>query len=388
MLVTPHISLTGETFRPTTDQISPNPDPEKVLWFVRPVTKFQTIGFCDWVSIYQDHEADLPVLCNGAIQRIDADGSLKNTTYVKTRIEGSFESSVFVSCNGHRVTFEGNVSKFGRLDNVWGYTFTQCLDRINAIVTSLGLPPFSPGSRYVTNVKGEPRTVWTGARVTRLDITQNFATGSKENAYHFMNWLNGQQASRLKTGTYGEGETVDFGRGSRNVYSKAYLKGPELRRHAAKAYAFDQSYLEQLAEWCDSVGLVRWETTYKSTLLHTFRCNYLGGLDMRQIELDFTERQSVLTRGSAEVEDLAALAKPLLSTLRMWQSGDDLTVKLSRATFYRHRRELLPYGVDIAIKSNITKFVPRTRVIQLGPVARPDWYELPSYLELKNGTTG
>ena len=62
----------------------------------------------------------------------------------------------------------------------------------------------------------------------------------------------------------------------------------------------------------------------------------------------------------------------------MWQAGDDLASKYSRATLYRYRAKLLPYGVDIAIKSNVIKFEPKTRVIKLGPVSRPDFYEFPN----------
>jgi II/X family phage/plasmid replication protein len=143
-------------------------------------------------------------------------------------------------------------------------------------------------------------------------------------------------------------------------------------------------YVLTLADWCDAVGLVRVEMTFKATKLHDMGCHYLGGFDMKQLEIEFEQRSEVLTRGSAEVEDLASLPKALLSTYRMWQAGDDLTSKLSRATFYRHRRQLLPYGVDIAIKSNVIPLKTRTRVIKLGPVSMPDWYELPK--RWKNGT--
>lgn len=99
---------------------------------------------------------------------------------------------------------------------------------------------------------------------------------------------------------------------------------------------------------------------------------------MKQIEQEFENRSEILTRASADVDELTDLPKPLLSTYRMWQAGDDVTSKMSRRTFYRHRRELLPFGVDIAIKSNVVPFRPPTRVIKLGPVSMPDFYELPS----------
>lgn len=408
MLVTRHFSLTGENFTrsgatfPALDSVPDSaPGSAAVIdlatrseWYPRQATKTQLVGFCDWVSMYQRHiGVELPKVADGAVMRIDKEGEVETVTLKKSRIEGSFETAVFVRCDGETVWFEGNVSKWGRPDNVFGYTFQQCLAIINRLLQSLGLPPFTDGEKFITNFKGEPRTCWTGAIVTRLDITSNYATGSKEDAYAYMRHLQGQQASRLKTGTYGEGETVDFGRGSRRIYVKAYLKGPELRRHAGRSQegnAFEKRpvdpYVMQLADWCDAVGLVRVEMTFKATKLHDMGCHYLGGFDMKQLEIEFEQRSEVLTRGSAEVEQLTELPKALLSTYRMWQAGDDLTAKISRATFYRHRRELLPYGVDIAIKSNVVPLKTRTRVIKLGPVSMPDWYELPDPQRKKNGT--
>jgi hypothetical protein len=183
---------------------------------------------------------------------------------------------------------------------------------------------------------------------------------------------------------------VDFGRGSRRVYSKAYLKGPELLRHARKlkdpenaSQRAHDPYLESLAAWCDSVGLVRFETTYKSTFLIDNCLNYLGGFDMPTLLKDYQTRQSVFTRAKCDVEELSSLDNKALAVYRMWQAGDDLTVKFKKSAFYKHRSALLPYGVDIAIKSNVIQFQPKTRVITLGPVSPPDFYELPHPSQLR-----
>lgn len=344
--------------------------------------------FCDWVGMYQSFPGqNLPVLADGAVIRIDGDGKQESLTLKKVRIEGSHESAVFLRCDGCTVWFDGNVSKLGRPDNVFGYSFMQCLTRINALLLSLGLPPFSPGEKMqVTTPKGW-RTHWTGARITRLDLTENFATGSKQNACHFMRFLAMQQANRLKTGTHGDNETVDFGRGSRRVYSKAYLKGPELIRHATgitkksiitKFSKEPNEYIIKLADWCNSIGLVRFETTYKSTFLISTDNQFLGSIDMQALHADFENRKSVFTRANAEADELSDLDGKLLSIYRMWQAGDDLNSKLKKSQFYHWRKKLLPYGVDIAVKSNIVKFEPKTRIIQLSSVQKPDWYNLPS----------
>jgi hypothetical protein len=352
-----------------------------------PTSRFmQFQSFCDWVSIYQSHEGvQLPKINDGAFVRYDAHGAHESTTLKKFKVEGSHETGIFVRCDGETVWFEGNVSRFGRPDNVFGFTFEQCLTRIKAIISSMGLPPFTPGKRFrVTTFNGD-KSAFTGARITRLDLTQNFQSGSTENAYAFMRHLSMQQASRLKTGTYGEGETVDFGRGSRRVYSKAYLKHAELLRHMRKQPKGEETqysrpfdpYVSQLADWCASVGLVRFETTYKSTFLIDNFQNYLGGLDMPSLEQDFLQRQEVFTRANVDMDELSSLDKTTLGVYRMWQAGDDITTKLKKTQFYKHRSALLPFGVDIAIKSNVINFQPRVRVIKLSPAPMPAFYQLP-----------
>lgn len=387
--VTRHFSLTGETFTQKTGSLAVAIASLKAA---RPGRLDQTQSFCDWVSIYQAHPgADLPRVNDGAFVRYDANGAHESTTLKKFKVEGSHETSVFIRCDGQTVWFEGNVSRFGRPDNVFGFTFQQCLTRINALLSANGLPPFTCGESFRAQCFAGDRESFTGARITRLDLTQNFQSGSKENAYAFMRHLSMQQASRLKTGTYGEGETVDFGRFSRRVYSKAYLKHAELLRHMRKdkgeiteySRVTNAPYITALADWCSSVGLVRFETTYKSTFLIDNCQNYLGGLDMRFLEKDFLERQIVFTRTTCEVDQLTELPKSVLAVYRMWQAGDDIVTKFSRAQFYKHRSKLLPFGVDIAIKSNVINFTPRVRVIQLAPATMPAFYELPQPSHLR-----
>lgn len=351
----------------------------------RPTVSPVSDVFCDWISIYQTHGQGLPLVNDGAFVKYDADGCHEFTTLRKLRVEGSHDSSVAVRCDGTTVWFEGNVSKFGREDNVFGYSFEECIQRINALLSTMGLPPFTPGvvgDRQKAH--GQWEKVYTGARIQRIDVTQNFAAGSRDNAAAFMRHLAGQQAARLKTGVYGEGETIDYGRGSRYVYSKAYLKAAELRKHAKRKpdSTTPISYLESLADWCDSVGLVRFETTYKSTFLQLHNQQYLGGIDMNVIHADFDTRKEVFTRAKFDIEELADLAPKELSIYRMWQAGDDLVAKMTKATFYRHRARLLPFGIDIAIRSNVVQFQPKTRVITLGPVQPPAFYERPHFTHL------
>ena len=131
MHVTRHFSLTDET-TPVSAPCSSAPGLCNVVnistssaWQPK---KTQTLGFCDWLSIYQNHfRSDLPKIADGVVMCFDKEGVIETATLKKSRIEGSFETAVFVRCDGETVWFDGNVSKWGRSDNVFGYTFLGCL---------------------------------------------------------------------------------------------------------------------------------------------------------------------------------------------------------------------------------------------------------------------
>lgn len=345
-----------------------------------------SFGHIDWLTIRQSHyDQKLPVLANGCVMAFDADGSVTHTTLKRFEVAGSFDSRCYVRCDGATVEFSGNPARWGRPDNVFGYTFGQSLIIVNGILQSLGLPPFSAGESFESRrANGQPCICWTGATISRLDITQNYSTGSADDAVHFLRWLSGQKLKSKKTNFYGDHSTVDFGRGSKRSYFKVYSKGYELLKHSKTKEStdgFEKSArlesIEKIADWCLNVGLVRAELELKSKALHDLRCYYLGELNMTVIEGEFRKHTAVFERACAEVDSLVDLDKKTLAVYRMWQAGDDLRSRYAKSALYKYRSALLPHGIDIFIPSNVHRFEPKTRVIALSAAVPPDWYSLP-----------
>lgn len=333
--------------------------------------------FVDWLSLYQSHPEELPIIDDGTVMGIDSAGELVWKTCRKARVEGSHETSVSIRCDGHTVHFEGNVSRFGRTNNVFGFDLAECLRRVNTILAKLGLPPFTWGRKFHRPKKttfngslvntGELEECWTGARITRIDMTANYGAGSLADARAYMEWLATQQHSaRVKVGTHADGSTVDWGKGSRRVYSKVYLKSAELIKHGGPA---------ELIQYCDEAGLVRFEVTAKATQLISMGCQYLGSLDMGKLIELFEDRQAVMQRAEHSHDDLEHLPNAFRRTARDYLAGDNLAGRMGASTFRRHRAALLPYGLDIAVPRNVINFQPKVRVIELRPLSAPSWYQ-------------
>lgn len=344
--------------------------------------------FVDWLTISQDHHApagwnperdgawSLPLVDSGVVMCADSDGELVWKTVRGVQHQGSFETSLQLRCDGHRVTFSGNVSRFGRPDNLFGFGFFECLQRINAVLAEYGLPAFTGGTRRELLKRGGVVGVWSGARVSRIDVTANYLAGSEANAHAVLQYLGSQHAGRKSGQVQGSGETVDFGRGSRRQYWKAYIKGLELVKHAKKRGA---EVDPQVLEYCQSNGLVRFEGTIKSNALSDLGCAFLGdyesGWAMGQLIQLFKEHSEVLNRCEKSTDDLDELPRHLRATARDYLAGMDCTVSMSRPTFYRHRRELLAFGLDISVR-NVRPFQPRVQVVELVRAQVPNWYQL------------
>jgi len=83
----------------------------------------------------------------------------------------------------------------------------------------------------------------------------------------------------------------------------------------------------------------------------------------------------VFSRAEKSTDDLDELPRHLRATARDYLAGMDTSRSLSRATFFRHRRELLAYGIDISVR-NVRPFQPRVRVVELVRAQMPAWYQL------------
>ncbi len=361
--------------------------------------------FVDFIRIQQTHPvgylADgtyrerLPVVEDGIVYKFqrdengnwpqDEDGNpIPVYESVSRRfITGSYDSLYVIRCDGSKVEFEGNVGRFCRPDNLFNLDFDGTVQKINEILATYGLPPFSAGDPYFKSNPSEHDNKhgllvdWTGASVSEVHLTQNFATGSQANAQASIDWLATQSVSHVKR-TRAHDTTVAWGRKAGRKYLKAYLKADEMlvHRHGRTKEQIEQDPVYQYAQ---SHGILRFELEAKRLLLRDNHCRFLGEITMpKLIQLFNDEVQPLLGRVKEDISrmELETLPPAVRMTASAYLRGENVSALLSRRTFYRHLKTLRDYGMDISEPlPNVKPFTTIIKVVEIKPIeSPPDWY--------------
>jgi hypothetical protein len=363
----------------------------------------KTEVFCDWLSIYQVHLGGVPMVNDGHVFSVDQDGVVKWDVPAKLVHRGSHDTSVRIRSDGYRVSLEGNIGRFNREDNLFGYSVAECVALANQLLVGFGLPPFFDAAPMpmvkrrgaavhgVSFVKagtfGAPKNEdgkeyfsgsedagfqAVGAVITRVDLTRNWSTGSAENCSQIIRHLQGFKSGRQEPRSY-KTTGVAWGEGSKFWYAKVYDKAAEYMRQCGKG---SRKFNQQLFDFMLSEGIARHEIELKSRYLKQHNLwritNWMNDMENRVYAL-FSD----VVAGNAHVDSYLEISGRAGELAVAWRDGADLKKRLSQNTFYRYRRELLGYGIDIAVPCNVTRLRQRVEVISMTPALIPDWYALP-----------
>jgi len=190
---------------------------------------------------------------------------------------------------------------------------------------------------------------------------------------------------------YSGGESVVFGAGSRRWSLTMYAKGVEMKKHPPK---LKEAECEKLQEY--AARALRVEIR-------------LHGKELAGQNLEFGSawRQDTAARlyneyiAAVNIAGDVAMTDDFVNTLRpalrdaykQWRDGVDLRDPsvMTKRTFYRHRAELLKFGVDIAMKQPkkaAFNVIPLRSVFEAKPLGIPDWARgTPLYFDTSRVTT-
>jgi len=304
----------------------------------------------DWVTgkVKIDH---IGQIAGGRVLKIDADGSVEWDSRCWLQVEGSHDSSLQVRTvevghdrDGTCLQISGNPAKWFQGHNLFGSNDLHGLfvDTVLRVSDILDLNP----------TEEEKHLLYGGDyTLSRVDVNQMYSLGSRENVLTFIRDLGQTASTKIGSGIF-KGTTLYFNSGSRRWQFKAYSKGQEIE---VKGHHLPSGLsLSRLAEYADDK--LRLEFKYMHLELDRLRLTTGRDWKMESVSIEslhakYMERISMNEQRLNVLED--ELPRKLLSTYIAWKSGRDVRAIVSRPTFFRHRKELLDYGIDISNPNSI-----------------------------------
>lgn len=363
--------------------------------------------FIDRLDVHQvHHDCELPIFGREIVVRTDLEtGEQKRCSPTMKSLEGSYSTTLQIRSDGQRVSVDGNPSRWGRLDNLFGLTtFDECIDIYNIILKSIGLPPFTLSSKVWWEQAPEdkrPRRHSNGAVFRRIDWTRNLSTGAG-NEQPFLRGISTQTLGNGKLPfLYPNGNTVSWGQGSNYWSHKLYNKAAEmmLPRNKRKFSKLSDElsieeigYYNNIIKFCKEHGIVRDEKQFgRSFLTKKNLCDY--GLITEEDFLPYlTDIDKTLSRFEATTMNYETIADQLIeqgicksrhaanasqSYVYKWLHGEPMQ---KTSSFYVQRNRLLQLGIDLSVGYDASKPIPQIkhqRDINVTVATPPYWYKPP-----------
>lgn len=373
----------------------------------------------DWLTISQEHPHDLPVVCDVFTLTIDANtNEVLSTRQPRFKHEASHSTSLTIHVQGRKVRVEGNPSRVGRLDNLFGFTsIDQCVAVYNRLLAEYGLPGFTRGTqlmqRQVQRTTGtwDEQLISDGAKIERIDLTTNVTVG-EGNALAYLRGLSSQRIGHSIGFLYPNGRTVSWtpkgnGKGGRLQYRKAYDKAFEMDENLLpkiKRLYGDQSpefaYVQRVRNFCAAQGVVRMEQELKSEFLQREGLAFWGLFDERvlcTLHDDFLAVDAKLKVTAMDIVSISEqlIAEHIVDSVRaanttaiyaiQWMHGQQFD--FAKSQVQTHAARLNRIGINIRNACDTSRFAPvfvrQAREITKSTVIQiPDWYQRANHLQV------
>lgn len=326
----------------------------------------------DWTTTALPcHHRPIPA---GTVLSLAPDGDVEWQSVKALSVPGTHDANLRVKSAGGdgagwatELYLDGNPSKFLQGHNLFGSK-----DLISLVADSFDVI----ASRLQLEVPYDDRVAIEEGRynVARVDVNESFELPSRADV---RSWLRAAEfKSRTRQGRPTmKGGTLYHGQNSRRHSFKFYGKGDEIEARGHQLPPALQ--IPELIGWADNklraeacirslelkdLGLREAKALTPSVLSGLFY-KYLRGIEMNE-------------QFSLSSDQLFNLPNKVRASYVLWNSGEDLRSLLSHQTFYRHRKELLAFGIDISIRKESldrSNVVPLIRVLEAVPAGIPDF---------------
>jgi len=329
----------------------------------------------DWLSgkAYFLHTSEQ--LPSGSVVSVDANGDIEWKTTKRIQIKGSYDSTFTIRTDPSseqspglftKIEFSGNPVKFIQGHNIWGSSNLTGLayEAITRALSTLGM--------HLTPIEND--LLFNGGfSLSRVDINNMYSMGSLESVNQWLHSAEFSARTRMGKGHF-SGSTLYFQKKSTRWSLKFYSKGLELK---ATGHQLPREFLRAESFHKYASDKLRAELTLRTKELKKLGLDNgmaWGDNEPCGVFIDYMSRLEMSEQ--KQLDDLVLkLSNAFRSTYLTWKEGYDVKSLLPKNTFYRHRRLLLEYGVDISIPSGNkpNNVIPLMRIIEAVPAQIPDW---------------
>lgn len=324
----------------------------------------------DWVTAILPCKHDPSKLISGMVMSFDSLGNPEWTVNKKLSVEGSYSSKIQIkSHTDNQIWISGNPTKFLQGHNIFGS---------NDLVHIMGL--FFDALLKFDNLGLSPDPFQYAAikdghyALSRVDVNESWHLDNIKDVLAWIRALGTTAYMKHRGAGQFSGDTAYFGKTSRRWSLKCYSKGNEI---AVRGHGLHPDLqIPELIQYANKS--LRIEAVIRQLELKRI------GLDVASNwDIDTAEELLLNYIQNLEMSDVYMLKDDVLDTLptrlrmvyQSWMNGDDLKQIMTKPTFYRVRKQLEKYGIDIATPSpkEKTNVIPLIRVLEAKPVGIPDW---------------
>ena len=324
----------------------------------------------DWVTAILPCKHDPSKLISGVVMSFDSLGNPEWTVNKKLSVEGSYSSKIQIkSHTDNQIWISGNPTKFLQGHNIFGsndlvHVMGLFFDELLKF-DSLGLSP--DPFQYAAIKDGH-------YALSRVDVNESWHLDNSKDVLAWIRAVGSTAYMKHRGAGQFSGDTAYFGKNSRRWSLKCYSKGNEI---AVRGHGLHPDLqIPELIEYANKS--LRIEAVIRQMELKRL------GLDVASNwDVDTAEELLLNYIQNLEMSDVYMLKDDVLDTLptrlrmvyQSWMNGDDLKQIMTKPTFYRVRKQLEQYGIDIATPSpkEKTNVIPLIRVLEAKPVGIPDW---------------
>lgn len=314
----------------------------------------------------------------GRLVSVSPDGDVEWESVRYSRVTGSFESSISIRSQGSdgegnatHLYFDGNPSKWLQGHNVIGSDDLRglVLSVYARALSQLNIPMHLESYRQVLNGNYE---------LKRVDVNYMFELPTLSDVRSWIHAAEFKAKTRHGRPSNAKG-TLYFGKNSRRWSIKAYSKFDEVNCGKKAHKLPDEIKKTGILDWAENK--LRLELTLRSLQLSDINLNFAKSWSL---DTPYTVFKSFVGRiemsGNRLLSDSQLLELPnsVKMTYLCWKQGLRIADIVSRASFYRHRKILSEYGIDICTTTDLadnSNVVPLIRVLEAVPASIPSRFD-------------